>query len=64
MDEKTQEEDRDFEEPKRPIDPPMENNPHKRKIAWVRELAKIQKDMELQKKHPEEERELGRALVM
>ena len=29
------EEDRDFEEPKRPIDPPLEKNPHKRKPTWV-----------------------------
>ena len=32
------EEDRDFKEPQRPIDPPLEKNPHKRKPAWVREL--------------------------
>ena len=33
MNEETQEEDRDFEEPQRPIDPPLEKNPHKRKLA-------------------------------
>ena len=38
MNEEDQEEDRDFEEPQRPIDPPLEKNPHKRKPAWVREL--------------------------
>ena len=38
MNEEAQEEDPDFEEPQRPVDPPMENNPHKRKPAWVREL--------------------------
>ena len=38
MNEETQEEDRDFEEPQRPIDPPLEKNPHKRKPAWVREI--------------------------
>ena len=32
------EEDRDFEEPQRPVDPPLEKNPHKRKPAWVCEL--------------------------
>ena len=38
MNEETQEEDQDFEEPQRPIDPPLEKNPHKRKPVWVREL--------------------------
>ena len=38
MNEESQEEDRDFKEPKRPVDPPLEKNPHKRKPAWVREL--------------------------
>ena len=38
MNEEAQEEDREFEEPQRPIDPPLEKNPHKRKPAWVREL--------------------------
>ena len=32
------EEDREFEEPQSPIDPPLEKNPHKRKPAWVREI--------------------------
>ena len=32
------EEDQDFEEPQRPIDPPLEKKPHKRKLAWVREI--------------------------
>ena len=31
------EETREFEEPQRPVDPPLENNPHKRKPAWVLE---------------------------
>ena len=35
MNEEAQEEDREFEEPQRPIDPPQEKNPHKRKPAWV-----------------------------
>ena len=38
MDEEAQEEDWEFEEPQRPVDPPLEKNPHKRKPAWVREL--------------------------
>ena len=32
------EEDREFEEPQTPIDPPLEKNPHKRKPSWVPEL--------------------------
>ena len=28
MNEETQEEDREFEEPQRPVDPPQEKNPH------------------------------------
>ena len=38
MNKKIQEEDREFEEPQEPIDPPQEKNPHKRKPAWVREI--------------------------
>ena len=38
MNEETREEDRVFEEPKRPVDPLLEKNRHKRKPAWVREL--------------------------
>ena len=37
MNEETQEEDWEFEEPQRPVDPPLEKNPHKRKPAWVQE---------------------------
>ena len=33
LNEETQEEDREFEEPQRPVDPPQEKNPHKRKPA-------------------------------
>ena len=33
MNEETQEEDQEFEEPQRPVDPPQEKNPHKRKPA-------------------------------
>ena len=32
------EEDQEFEEPQRPVDPHLEKNSHKRKPAWVREL--------------------------
>ena len=38
MNEEIQEEDREFEEPQEPVDPPMEKNLHKRKPAWVREF--------------------------
>ena len=37
MNDETQEEDLEFEEPQRPVDPPQEKNPHKRKPTWVRE---------------------------
>ena len=38
MNEEIQEEDQEFEEPQRPVDPPQEKNPHKRKPSWVREI--------------------------
>ena len=38
MDEEAQEEDQEFKEPQRPVDPPLEKNPHKRKPSWVREI--------------------------
>ena len=37
MNEETQEDNREFEEPQEPLDPPQEKNPHERKPAWVRE---------------------------
>ena len=37
MNEETQKEDREFEEPQELVDPPQEKNPHKRKNSWVRE---------------------------
>ena len=40
MNEGTQEEDREFEEPQRPVDPPQEKKHHKRKPAWVWEIIK------------------------
>ena len=41
MNEETQEEDREYEETQRPVDPPQEKNPHKRKPAWVQEAIHI-----------------------
>ena len=38
MNKEAQEEDRDFKEPQRPVDPSLEKNPHKRKPSWVREI--------------------------
>ena len=38
MNEEAQEEDREFEEPERFVDPSPEKNPHKRKHSWVREV--------------------------
>ena len=38
MNEETEEEDQDFKEPQRPLDPPLEKNTHKRKPSWVREI--------------------------
>ena len=43
MNEEIQEEDREFEEPQRPVDPPQEKNPHKRKPVWVREIIEGEK---------------------
>ena len=37
MNDATQEQDQEIEEPQEPVDPPQENNPHKMKPAWVRE---------------------------
>ena len=37
MNDANQDEDREIEEPQELVDPPQENNPHKRKPAWVRE---------------------------
>ena len=37
MNDATQEEDQEIEEPQEPVDPPQEKNTHKRKAAWVRE---------------------------
>ena len=33
-----QEEDQELEESQEPVDPPLKKNPHKRKLAWVREI--------------------------
>ena len=61
MNEEIQEEDREFEEPKRPVDPPLEKNPHKRKPTRYENLSKVQKDMGLQKRITEKERGLDPA---
>ena len=37
MNEANPKEDREMEEPQEPVDPPHENNSHKRKPTWVRE---------------------------
>ena len=37
MNDTNQDEDREIEEPREPIDPPQEKNLCKRKLAWVRE---------------------------
>ena len=37
MNDTTQEEDWELEEPQELVDPPQEKNPHKNKHAWVRE---------------------------
>ena len=37
MNEETQEEDQEFEEPQELVDPPQEKIPHNKKPAWVRE---------------------------
>ena len=39
MNDATQEEDQEIEEPQEPIDPPQEKNPHKRKPSCVREAT-------------------------
>ena len=36
MNEEAQEEDQEFEEPQRPVDPPLEKNPHKRNYLGTR----------------------------
>ena len=56
MNEETQEEDQDFKEPRRPVDPPLEKNPHKRKLSWVCELIQGAEDMGSQKRIIEKER--------
>ena len=42
MNDANQDEDREIEEPQELVDPPQENNPHKRKPAWVQEAIKCQ----------------------
>ena len=61
---KFQEEDREFEEPQRPVDPPQEKNPHKRKLAWVREAIQGAERYGAQKKIIEKGKEPGPTPVM
>ena len=57
MNEEAQEEDREFEEPQRNIDPPLDKNPHKRKPAWVRELIQGAERFGALEENTEKERE-------
>ena len=54
--EETQEEDREFEEPQRPVDPPQEKNPHKRKPTWVQDIIQGAERYGVQKRISEKER--------
>ena len=57
MNEAIQEEDREFEEPQRPVDPPLEKNPRKRKPAWVWELIQgVERYGALEENHRERKR--------
>ena len=54
MIEETREE---FEEPQRPVDPPLDKNPHKRKPTWVRELIQgVERYGALEENHRERKR--------
>ena len=71
MNEEIQEEDREFEQPQRPLDPPQEKNPHKRKPTWVREIIQgvkrygaPEENHKERKRITKKEREPGHALVM
>ena len=64
MNDATQEEDQEIEEPQEPIDPPQEKNPHKRKPAWVREAIQGAKRFGFQKKCIERGKEPGPAPIM
>ena len=60
--EEAQEEDRDFEEPQRPVDPTLEKNPHKRKLAWVRELIQgVERYGDPEENHRERKRTRSRS---
>ena len=50
MNEANPKEYREREEPQKPVDPPEENNPQKRKPTWVREAIQGEKNMGLHKK--------------
>ena len=54
MNEEILEEDREFEERQRPLDPPQEKNLHKSKPAWVQEIIQgVERYGALEKNHRE-----------
>ena len=57
MNEETQEEDREYEEPQRPVDLPLEKNPQKRKSACVHEIIQgVERYGALEENHRERKR--------
>ena len=64
MNEEIQEEDWELEEPQEPVDPPQENNPQKRKHAWVREAIQGVEIYGAPEEITEKEKKSGPALVM
>ena len=61
MNEETQEEDREFEEPQEPVDPPRRRIIIRGNQPGYENLSKVRKDMGLQKRITEKERELDPA---
>ena len=60
MNEETREEDREFEEPQRPVDLLLEKNPHKRKPAWVQELIQgVERYVAPEENHRERKRTIS-----
>ena len=64
MNEEAQEEDQEFEEPQRPIDSPLEKNPHKRKPSWVREAIQGAERYGAPEENTEKQRGPGPAIGM
>ena len=56
MNEETQVEDREFEEPQRPVDTPLEKNLIRGNLLGYMKVSKVWKDMGLQKRITEKER--------